>query len=106
MNITSANPSENTNGFQPLDFPEVIKELAAIKDMIRPLHQVENAAIVVSYLKDHMIRTDLTQSHRELVAILTSKNTCHFLEDLFLASRENASFRLSLENYVVDQFSK
>jgi hypothetical protein len=96
---------KNANGFQPSDFPEAIKELAAIKEMIQSLRHRDNADIIVSYLKDHMIRTDLTQSHPKLVAILTSKNACHFLEDLFLDSRDNAGFRLSLESYVVGQLN-
>ena len=105
--MTSANSIiKNANSFQPLDFPEAIKELAAIKELIKPLHHVDNATMIVSYLKDHMIRTDLTQSHPKLVAIILSKNTCHFLDDLFLDSRENASFRLSLESYVIDQLNE
>ena len=94
---------KDTDDFHTGDFPHVVKELAEIKQMIKPLWHVDNKIIIISYLKDHMIRSDLAQSHPQLVQILTSKNTCRFLEDLFLSSRGNTGFRLSLENYIEGQ---
>jgi UDP-glucose 6-dehydrogenase len=93
----------DTDDFRSSDFPLVVKELAEIKERVKPWHYASNEIVVLSYVKDHMIRADLARSHPGVVEILTSKNTCCHLEDLFVLCKENERFRLSLENYVIDQ---
>lgn len=94
-----------SDDFHPSDFPLITTELTALKERIEHLRHADNGAIVISYLKDHAIQTNMVQSHAGLVHILTSKGASPYLEDLFMCSKENKRFLLSLENYLTTQLN-
>ncbi len=95
-----------TEDFLSSNFPEIVKELNEIKELVKPLRHVDNEIIILSYLKDHSFRADLARSHPRIVEVLTAKNTCRYLEDLFVSCKDNVRFRLSLENYVTYQLNQ
>lgn len=92
--------------FLPSNFPQIVKELDDIKELVKPLRHVDNEIIILSYLKDHSVRADLAESHPRIIEVLTAKNVCHSLENLFRACKNNSRFQLSLENFVIDQLNK
>jgi hypothetical protein len=86
--------------FHPAEFPEVVKELKTLKDQLRNFQQPDNDVVIISFAKDHLLRSRLANSHSELVKILTRKGACEHLENAFMVSDGNTLFRTSLENYL------
>jgi hypothetical protein len=90
----------DTEEFHLSDFPLLVKEVKDLKTNLGKSTMPDNDEIIISYLKDHMIRSKLALSHPVLVDILTTTGACPYLEDLFEASKDNKPFQRELEKYL------
>jgi hypothetical protein len=100
--------SESHNGqFQVMNFPEVAQELYAIKEKTKHLQSDDKGPMVISYLRDHMIDSDLVSRHGELVKIITSRATqVSSMEQLFVKFKGDSSLLTSFETYLANQLMK
>jgi hypothetical protein len=106
MNAFTQYSNINTNGkFFPTNFPEIDKEISMIKTQTTGLRNPDQCAMMISYFKDHKIRTDLTRSQSTLVSILLSMNACRHIEGLFEAGKHNEQFNTGFENYLLKELS-
>jgi len=90
-----------TGKFNSDDYPTMVAELTL---MLKDLHQVPiyfKKDIIISYLKDHSVRTEWIEAKQNLVKILRSGGlaTAH-LEKKFEGCRWNTPFRTDLERYI------
>lgn len=87
--------------FNADDYPHMVAELTrVIADLCEtPIYYKKD--IVVSYLKDHSVKTEWIEANPRLVQIMTSGvlSTAH-LEKLFEGCRWNTAFRSQFERYV------
>ncbi len=82
-------------------YPIVIKEIDALRQGLFNIGSDHKAAIVISLLKDHCVKTVLLERNRELVRIVQSGQVpAPHLESLFNASRGNTEFVKGLEMYI------
>ena len=82
-------------------YPEVENEIAVVSQQLSKLKADHKSEIVISFLKDHSIRTAWLQSSHDVVRMMTSgalktKQT----EALFNACRQNNEFRTGFELYI------
>lgn len=87
--------------FDPANFPELPASLAAIVHQLQYEPGCPVADMVLSFVKDHSINSQLVRTYPRLAtAISTKELPLGFLEAIFEASRKNPSFRSALETYV------
>ena len=93
-----------TDTFCEQNFPDVIKELALFRLYAAHLPCVNKATMLISFLKDHSIRSDLVCAHPDLVRYIISRQTIvTHMEYLFESCRANNSFRYDFEQYIRHQ---
>jgi hypothetical protein len=87
--------------FLPTHYPEVEKELTAIMQDTRQIHSVVKGEMIVSYFKDHCLKTEWTKDYPELTARITSRHfkTTH-LQSLFDSCRDNKTFLAAFESHI------
>jgi len=89
----------HTFGIQ--DFPEVQQEVIAIREKTLRMPSPHKADIVISFLKDHMIKSEWVLADPELVALITSSQAgTKNIERLFAGWQKNVPFVFGLENYI------
>jgi hypothetical protein len=101
MNNSGQYIVSETHTFGIQDFPEVQQEVIAIQEKTLRMPSPYKADIVISFLKDHMIKSEWVLADPELVALITSSQSAtKNIEHLFAACRKNVPFLFSLENYI------
>lgn len=95
-----------TDTFREQNYPDVVRELALFKQYTVDLPCVDKAAMLISFLKDHLIQSDLVRAHPDLVGCITSRQTIVIhMENLFAACGANSSFRNDFEQYIRHQLA-
>ncbi|HEY5748821.1 MAG TPA: hypothetical protein VIU12_22280 [Chryseolinea sp.] len=90
-----------THTFGIQDFPEVQQEILRIREKTSRMPSPYKADIIISFLKDHMIKAEWVLADPELVALITSSQSgTKNLERLFADCRKNVPFLFGLENYI------
>lgn len=90
-----------TRTFGIQDFPEVQQEIIRIREKTSRMPSPHKADIVISFLKDHMIKSEWVLADPELVALITSSQAgTKNIERLFAGSQKNVPFLFGLENYI------
>ncbi|SHH90472.1 hypothetical protein SAMN04488109_5970 [Chryseolinea serpens] len=90
-----------THTFGIQDFPEVEQEIIRIREKTSRMPSPYKADIIISFLKDHMIKSEWVLADPELVALITSSQAgTKNLERLFASSQKNIPFLFGLENYI------
>jgi hypothetical protein len=102
--VLSYSRIEFADEFVPAKFPEIDSEINTIKAQLKGSGGADQSEVIISYCKDHSVRSDLALSQSALVKILRSMDACQYMEDLFSASKGNESFRRGFENYVASKF--
>jgi hypothetical protein len=94
------------DNFVPSSYTEVEKELMLIRRGIDHTHSMFKGEIVVSYFKDHCLKSAWIKDYPELTELITSRlfKSTH-LELLFESCRNKSVFRLSLEDHIRNIFS-
>ena len=91
----------NTDQFRPDDFPKVVSELSDINNGTSGLPVLHKGDMIISFLKDHSIKTDWLTANPALAGLITSRHfeTTH-LESLFESCAINNEFAEELEDYI------
>lgn len=87
--------------FDAAHFPELQTSLLNIAGLLtgEPVGPV--ADMLLSFVKDHSINSQLVANHPRLATLISTKELpLGIMEDLFEGSRKNLSFRQDLETYV------
>lgn len=91
----------STDVFNQADYPDITEELILFKQSAAALSNSDKATMLISFVKDHMIRSDLVRAHPELVSYITSRQTVvKHLEHLFKSCRANVPFQKDFEIYI------
>ena len=91
----------NTDQFHPDDFPKVVNELSDINNGTAGLPAAHKGEMLISFLKDRSIKSDLLNENPALAGLITSRHfeTTH-LESLFDSCHVNNEFARELETYI------
>lgn len=94
----------NTAVFNQIDYPHIKEELVLFKQSTVALPNDHKATMLISFAKDHMIRSDYVHTYPELVSYITSRQIAiKHLEHLFESCRTNVSFQKDFEIYIIQQ---
>jgi hypothetical protein len=87
--------------FSPENYPKAFHELSILNQGIAHVAIYFKVEIIISYLKDHSLKTDWVEANPALARLITSGffNTSH-LESLFESCRNNKVFLYDLEEYM------
>jgi hypothetical protein len=82
-------------------YPNVVEEVIGIRKRSAEMKSPHKADIIVSFLKDHSIKSEWLQTNKDISKLMTSGslNVSH-LESLFGSCRQNAIFLSGLESYI------
>lgn len=91
---------KQTDLFDANDFPAIQLELADLKTASRDIVAGNKTDILLSFLKNHSIKTAWFDKNREFIALLTGGyfKTSH-LEALFESGRSHPAFMAGFEEY-------
>lgn len=98
---------KDNDQFNPEQFPFIVEETAIIKAETAnvPLHF--KGEIIVSFLKNHSLKTEWLQENPELTALLASGSlTTDKFESLFDSCNHNLLFREAMEEFLRKKFSE
>ncbi len=101
MNRYSLYHIKEADRFDPFHFPKVETEMIAIATAAAGITGVNKQQAIISYLKNHSMRTGWVNSHPDLAKKLASESisTSH-TESLFESGKNNPGFILELESYI------
>lgn len=90
--------------FSPSNYPIALHELSVLNQAISHISIYYKVEIIVSYLKDHCLKTDWVNANAPLARMITSGflKTSH-LESLFESCRANKIFLKDFEDYISKQ---
>ena len=103
--------SNNTNNvitdyekFSPANYPQAFHELSVLNQGISNVAMYYNVEIIVSFLKNHSLKTAWIEANPALTRMITSGffKTSH-LESLFESCRNNKAFLKDFEEYISKQ---
>jgi hypothetical protein len=91
----------HTDRFDRQFYPLVVQEVDILQATIAKVVNRNRNDIVISFLKDHAIRTAFLQGNNEIVDMMISGSlsTLH-IESLFDACRNNETFRDEFERFI------
>jgi hypothetical protein len=93
-----------TDVFNQAHYPAITEELRLFKQSSVALPNAFKAAMLISFVKDHMIRSEYVRAYPELVSHITSRHTVvKHLEYLFESCCTNVSFQKDFEIYIIRQ---
>ena len=88
--------------FQLQFYPEVQNELVTISRHLKQMPGDHKAEIVISFLKDHCIRTEWFKGNDDVIKLITSRflDTEH-IEALFNGCKNNSAFTNNFERCIL-----
>jgi len=93
-----------TDVFDHRNYPDITKELIIFKKSTPVLPHSYRATILISFIKDYMIRSDLVRTYPEVIRYITLQQAAiKHLENLFQSCHANVSFQKDLEIYIIQQ---
>lgn len=91
----------NTSQFIPSDFPQLEESLQQVATQLAGKYEGPKTEMILSYVKDHSIRSQQVKDHPELAKLISSGSLpLYVIETLFDSSRPHPVFRKQLEEYV------
>src|SRR5688572_16074745 len=91
---------QSHTAFNPQDFPEVCEELSSIKETMLQEPVYFNVEILISFLKDHSLRTDWIEANPSFAKLITSGGLkISLLEGLFASGKKGSNFLTTLEDH-------
>ena len=91
--------------FTPSDYAEITKNIADLNTETQDISGSYKAEIIISYLKDHKIKSICVDANPELVRFLRSARHLSQLELLFESCKTHKSFSDDLENHIRNNIS-
>ncbi|HUR31274.1 MAG TPA: hypothetical protein VMZ69_07560 [Saprospiraceae bacterium] len=87
--------------FDPANYPKEFHELSVLNQGIAEIAVYFKVEIIISYLKDHSLKTDWVEANPALSRMITSGFfKTSYLEALFESCRNNKSFLNDFEDYI------
>ena len=104
MLISSRYIIKDNEQFNPENHPSAVYELSNLKQGISHTNIYYKVEIIVSFLKDHCLKTAWIEANPALAQMITSGffKTSH-LESLFESCRNNKAFCNDFEEYISRQ---
>lgn len=91
--------------FTPSDYADIIKNIADLNTETQDLSCSYKAEIIISYLKDHKIKSIWFDANPELVRFLRSARHLSQLELLFESCKTYKLFSEDVENHIRNNIS-
>jgi hypothetical protein len=103
-NITNTTPIKDYEKFSPANFPKAFHELSVLNQGTSHIAIYYKVEIILSYLKNHSLKTDWIDANPVLARMITSGffKTPH-LESLFESYRHDNAFLKDVEDYISRQ---
>ncbi|NII26547.1 hypothetical protein HB364_15775 [Pseudoflavitalea sp. X16] len=100
-NNTNSTVIKDYEKFSPANYPKAFHELSVLNQGIAHIAIYFKVEIIISYLKDHSLKTDWVEGNPALTQMITSGffKTEH-LESLFESCRNNKVFLYDFEGYI------
>ena len=90
--------------FNPSDYPELITDLRQIKAIIERIDKEYSQEIIISFCKEHSIKSIWGNANPELTKLVVSKKIpIGLIEQLFRLNRNNQIFIEDLEKYLIEK---
>lgn len=101
MNNFTQYSISDTERFDVRHYPHVASEIDGLHSALHEIKSDRKAAVIISLLKNHSIKTEWIGGNKKLTMLLTSGvlHTSH-VESLFSSCKHNADFLLDLESYI------
>ena len=102
--IINTTPIKDYEKFSPANYPQAFHELSVLNQGISNVAMYYNVEIIVSFLKNHSLKTAWIEANPALARMITSGffKTSH-LESLFESCRNNKEFLKDFEEYISKQ---
>jgi hypothetical protein len=82
-------------------FPQLEESLKKIVEQLANYPSELKTEMLLSFVKDHSISSQLVKDYPELATLISSKSIpSQVMEELFEASKQNALFRKQLEDHI------
>lgn len=95
----------DTEQFVPSDFPQLTVSLQQVVVQLASWSQAPKAEMILSFVKDHSIRSQQVKDYPELAELISTKSLpLHVMEALFTSGRQNLLFKKQLEDYIRSYF--
>lgn len=92
---------KNTDTFNILDYPKVELELLILKNAVAEMPELFREMIVISYIKNHSIKTEWAEGNPALTALITgSQYSTAQTQLLFESSKNNFMFLKAFEDHI------
>jgi hypothetical protein len=103
-NIPNNSPIKDYEKFSPANYPNAIHELSVLNQGISDIAIYYNVEIIISFLKNHCLKTTWIDANPALTRMITSGffKTSH-LESLFESCRNNKVFLKDFEDHISKQ---
>jgi len=100
-NNTNSTVIKDCEKFSPANYPKAFHELSVLNQGISDIAIYFKVEIIISYLKDHSLKTDWIEANPALTRMMTSGffKTSQ-LESLFESFRNNKVFLYDFEEYI------
>lgn len=87
-------------------YPEVVNEINQLHGKLCEIQSAFKVRIIISFLKDHSIKTEWIEDNKQLTWMLTKGflNTSH-VESLFSSCKHNKKFLSGLEEFIESKFA-
>lgn len=90
--------------FNDADHPGIINELATLRAALDKMSSPHKAEIVISFFKDHSIKTEWVKRNPELIKLIVSGTyKTNALETLFEKVKNKQNFLNDFEQYIKKQ---
>src|SRR5690242_4962019 len=87
-------------------YPAIEKEITGLHDALSGIRELYKIEIIISFLKDHSLKTEWLNGNKEAAKMLTSGSLAiSNLESLFNSCRNNPQFTADLEAYIKLRFA-
>ena len=91
----------SSDHFNPALFPQITDDIVVVRETIKKMPGAFHAEMLLSFAKNHCIKTDWVNSNPEFAALITSKALpINNFEMLFDCSNDNRIFQDEFEQYV------
>lgn len=95
-----------TEHFEKMKYPQIMNDLKAIGLRLGDAAKTPGAAMLLSFVKYHSISSKSVAAYPALASMISTKELpLGSLEELFNASKQNATFQNELEAYIVAYFN-
>jgi hypothetical protein len=87
------------------EFPQLEESLQKIVEQLANYSSAPKTEMILSFVKDHSISSQLVKDHSELATLISSKSLpLQVMEELFESGKQNPLFKKQLEDHIRTYF--